>query len=395
MSSFKQASSEKLFAPDPGTHVAWGNEIQPEEAGMKSKGIKNVVEVFHSQVSDRLHFGSQLVVLRYGKVIVDCVAGLANVREKIQVTHDTPFNCFSIGKSFVAMCIHQLAEEGKVCLDLPVAEYWPEFGCKGKEKATLRHVLLHQAGIPSRGLFTHIPLWTCWKSVTNSLAHCPAEFSPGSKTSYHLINYGFILGEIVRRVSGKSIEAYLKEEFLTPLKLHNTSLGLPKKNLNDASHIYSGDLSQTHIAFLFNRGFIRSAVIPAATLYSTARDLAIFFQMLLNQGAYANKRYLKPETIRNAIALGFEGIDENIGAKMHWAMGFHLGGLIRPNCPAGTGMGSKSTLSTFGHFGMNSSMVWADSKYQLVVSFTTNTLLSRQKSTLEFQAISDAVWNTI
>jgi CubicO group peptidase (beta-lactamase class C family) len=135
--------------------------------------------------------------------------------------------------------------------------------------------------------------------------------------------------------------------------------------------------------------------MPAATLNSTARDVATFFQMLLNEGKYGKNQYLKKETISNAITLGYHGYDETIGADMNWALGFHLGGLRRTNDPPGSGMGYKSSLNTFGHFGQNSSMVWADTKHKLVVCFTTNRLLSGEENTLRFQEISDAVWDAI
>ncbi|MCA9397542.1 beta-lactamase family protein, partial [candidate division WWE3 bacterium] len=261
------------------TEITFGQEVDPSKVGMSTQGVKAIVDVFYSQVSEGLHFGAQLVVLKNGKVVVDRVAGLANVRTKLQVSHDTLFHGFSITKPFTAMCIHKLVEQGKLELDTPIAKYWPEFGSKGKEAATIRHVFLHQAGVPSRGLYTQIPLWLNWKYVTRNVANLEAEYPPGSKTSYHIVNYGFILGEIVRRVSGKPIQVYLKEEFLDPLNLRDTYLGLPRRKLKEASRIYSGDSAQSPMVFLFNLPCIRGAVLPAATLNSTARDIAIFFQM--------------------------------------------------------------------------------------------------------------------
>jgi CubicO group peptidase (beta-lactamase class C family) len=147
---------------------------------------------------------------------------------------------------------------------------------------------------------------------------------------------------------------------------------------------------------LFNLPLIRSAVIPAATLNSTARDLAVFFQMLLDHGTYAGKRFLKPETVARAVCLGYEGYDEVIMADMRWAFGFALGGCVKPtDPPLPMEFGNKSALTTFGHIGQNSSMVWADSEKGLVVCFTTNRLLSSAKTAERFQAISDAVWVAI
>ncbi len=376
--------------------IEWGGEITPSTVGMNDLGVKKILDVYHSQLSDGLHYGSQLVVLRNGYIVLDRADGVANVHRKLKVTPNTPFHCFSITKPFTAICVHKLIEEGRIKLDTPIAEYWPEFGTRGKETATIRHALLHQAGIPRRGLYGQIPLWVKWEWVTHSVANLQAEFPPGSKTAYHLVNFGFILGEVVGRVTGKPIKSYLQDNFLQPLNLRNTYLGLPSKKQKNASYIYSGDKTQSSAAFLFNLPIIRSAVIPAATLNSTARDLAVFFQMLLNHGTYAGKGYLKPDTVTRAVSLGYEGYDEVILADMRWGFGFGLGGAVKPtDPPIPISFGNKSSLTTFGHIGQNSSMVWADSEKELVVSFTTNRLLSDEKTTKRFQAISDAVWDAI
>jgi CubicO group peptidase (beta-lactamase class C family) len=376
--------------------IIWGEESVPARIGMKEAGVKKILDVYTTQLSDGLHYGSQLVVLRNGEVVLDRAEGLANVHRKLKVTADTPFHCFSITKPFTAVCIHKLIEEGRIELDAPVAKYWPEFGTKGKETATIRHALLHQAGIPSRGLYTQIPLWVKWDRVTHNVANLQAEFPPGTRAAYHMVNFGFILGEVVRRVTGKPVESYLQENFLQPLNMKNTCLGLPREKQKNAAYIYSGDKTQTNAAFLFNLPMIRSAVVPAATLNSTARDLAVFFQMLVNHGTYAGREYLKPETIAKAISVGYEGYDDIIMVDMRWGLGFDLGEVLKPSQPhSPVYFGNKSSLTTFGHIGQNSSMVWADSEKELVVCFTTNRLLADIKTKERFEAISDAVWDAI
>ena len=375
--------------------IEWGQETSPALVRMKDQAVKEIIAIHASQLSEGLHPGSQLVVLRNGCVVVDRASGIANVRRKWMVTPDTPFNCFSISKPFTAICIHKLIEEGRIDLDAPIAEYWPEFGVKGKQTATIRHALLHQAGIPRRGLNSQVFLWPNWSWVTHNVANLPAEFPPGSQSRYHFVNFGFILGEVLRRVTGQSISTYLQENFLQGLHLKHTSLGLPVKKQKEAAHIYSGDKEQDLPAFLFNIPFIRSAVVPAATLNSTARDLAVFFQMLLNQGTYAGRQYLKPATVARAVCLGCEGLDQGFRENVRWGLGFDLGGLIHPDDPPRSGMGTQSSLTTFGHIGQNCCIVWADSKEQVVVSFTTNRLLSGAKSKEMFNAVSNAVWDAV
>jgi len=372
-----------------------GREVEPAEVGMNAAGVGKIAQVFAGQIADGLQHGAQLVLLRHGRVVLDRAAGVANIKSGLPVGADTPFHLFSISKPFTGMCMHKLIEQGRVALDAPVCEYWPEFGQSGKESATIRHVFLHQAGIPSRGLRAQIPLWVNWGLVTNNVAHLQAEFAPGSKTSYHAVNYGFILGEVIRRVSGKPVRQFMQEEFFGPLGLKHSHLGLPWKLTGSAARIYCGDPEQDTIVKVFNLPFIRGALMPAATLNSTARDIAVFFQMLLNQGEYAGRRYVQADTVARAVSLGYEGFDEYINAEMRWAYGFHLGGSRRPGEPIGGGMGHGSSLSTFGHAGQNSSFVWADSERQLVLAFTTNRLLAGDRNTERFAAISNAVWDAL
>ncbi len=375
--------------------IQFGEEVDPDQAGMSRKGITRIVETFEQMQQRGLHPGGQIVVLYCGQVVVDRWFGTADLRRGDPVQADTPFLAFSIAKPFTAACVHRLVEEGRLSLDAPIARYWPEFGCNGKENATVRHALLHQAGVPLRGLLTQIFAWKDWERVTRGIAALPAEFEPGSETAYHLVNFGFILGEVVRRVSGQNIDGYLRQNFLEPLGLKDTSLGLPDAWRDRAAGVYCGHRQQAGAVFLFNRPAIRRAVIPAATLHSTARDLAVFFQMLANGGEYAGQRYLKAETVSHATALSYEGWDRTIGRPMRWAMGFHLGGFKTGYPPEPSTMGQRSTLRTFGHAGQGSSLVWADPDARLVMAFTCNRLLGTEQARLRQQAISDAVWSAI
>jgi CubicO group peptidase (beta-lactamase class C family) len=375
--------------------IDFNSRAAPEAVGMSAAGVQRIAEVFDGQIRQGLHPGAQLVVLRHGQVVIDQAAGLADVRRRRPVTAETPFITFSVTKAFTAVCVHRLIEEGKIEWDAPVARYWPEFGRNGKDQATIRHVFLHQAGIPSRGLVTQVLRCQDWERVTAGIASLDAEFRPGDKTAYHAVSYGYILGEVVRRMTGMRIEDYLRETLLTPLRLERTWLGLPAKELGRAARLYPGCMDQRIVVLAFNLAFIRQAAMPAATLHSTARDLAVFYQMLLNGGEYAGQRYLLPETVAAATALGWQGLDETMGRPVRWAHGFHLGGLQRLDPGQEDGMGKGSTEQTFGHFGQRTCMVWADWAARLVVAFTSNRMLSRETNLARWQAISNAVWEAV
>ncbi|MCI0714358.1 MAG: beta-lactamase family protein [Chloroflexi bacterium] len=304
-----------------------------------------VREVFQQQYRDKQFWGGQLVVRYQGETVVDEVIGVADRRTQRPVTGETPFLCFSIAKPFTGICIHKLIEAGRLELDAPVADYWPEFGCKGKEKATIRHVFLHQAGIPSRGNYRLMPFWGKWVYLTSTLANLDAQFEPGTRTAYHSLNYGFIFGEVVRRVTGQPFEVYLREQFLDPLKLENTYMGLPPHRGEDAAYAYCKPIRQKRVAWTFRIPAMRRAVVPAAGLNSTARDIARFFQMLVNGGSLDGRQYLKAETVAQTTSLG------NDDPRNRWGYGFVIGGLNKPDFPVGNGMGAASSVTSFGHFG--------------------------------------------
>jgi CubicO group peptidase (beta-lactamase class C family) len=375
--------------------LSYRGEVDPESVGMSSTGVAAIAQEFESQYEQGLHPGAQLVILRRGQVVLDRYIGYAHQNHRNPILPSTPFLVFSISKPFTAICVHQLVEKGQIDLDAPIAQYWPAFGCRGKETATVRHALLHQAGIPVRGLNSQVVLWPFWGAVTRNIAHLTAEFPPGSRSEYHLVNFGFILGEVVRRVSGLSVDKYLLQNFLQPMELDNTRLGLAPELRQRAAGISWGHIEQRKAAFVFNIPFFRQAVIPAATLHSTARDLAAFFQMLLNGGKYARQKYLAPETVQTATSLGFEGYDNTIKCNIRWGMGFALGGGWLSGDRSLSSMGKGSSEHTFGHAGQGTCIVWADPDEEIVLAFTCNRLYDSQGAGARQIGLANALWDSL
>jgi CubicO group peptidase (beta-lactamase class C family) len=363
----------------------FSREVTPVEAGMDPRAIARLASLFEAWITasgDKRSAG-QLVVLYRGQVAFDRV---------INADPDTPFLTFSVSKAFTGVCIHRLLEEGRLEWDAPVARYWPEFGCKGKETATIRHVFLHQEGIPGPHLFLQMLMWLDWDLVTRDVARTAAVYSPGSRSEYHWVNYGFIFGKVIENVTGMTFSEYLRQTVLNPLGLTNTWLPIPPEVQRRSPRLFT-DATSTFILgarIIFSIPRIQRAIIPAATLHSTARDLAVFYQMLLNGGTYAGRRILNPETIAAATR---QGAMEANGTR--WAHGFHLG----PNStdPELNGMGWGSTPGTFGHFGLGSCMAWADPDAGLAVAFTCNQLLEEANgdNSRRLASLSDAIWDSL
>ena len=304
--------------------ITFGKEVNPGDAKMTRAGVDRIVTLFEKQFADQLHPGAQLVVLRHGKVIIDRSVGVIQEGGHQSVVPETPFLTFSCTKPLTSFCIHQLVESGKLEFEAPIAEYWPEFGQGGKETATIRHVLLHQAGVPTKWTYSQIPYWWHWERVTRFVAKLSTEFEPGTRTAYHPINYGFILGEVMRRVDGRTVEQFMREELFEPLGMQNAFLGLPRSESSRAAEVYWGTPDQRNVVLLFRQA--RYAVMPAASLNCSARDLAIFYQMLVNDGEYAGRRYLSKEMLDVMTTPYFAGVDETLGSFVRWGHGIGVGG---------------------------------------------------------------------
>lgn len=375
--------------------LSFDGEVQSTSVGMSESGVRHIVDIFDRQLAAGLHPGAQLVVLRHGQVVVDRAAGLANIARRTPVTPDTPFMTYSVSKMLVGMCVHRLIDEGQVEWDAPIAGYWPEWGCNGKEKATIRHVFLHQAGLSLRGFVGEfLRIWN-WDLLLKYVAGLKAEFEPGTRCSYHLVNYGFILGGVINHVAGLRPDVYLRQIYLDPLGMRNSYLSLPRQELHRVARIYCGNPRDRLFVYPLAIPFMRRALIPAASFNSTARDLAVFYQMLLNGGRYAGRLFVRPDTISAATALGYEGFDNLLNSNVRWAHGFHLGGNLNKEVDTPNGMGLKSTIRTFGHFGQDSCMAWADPDADTAVTFTCNRLIDEKLADLRWQELSDAVWNSL
>jgi CubicO group peptidase (beta-lactamase class C family) len=348
--------------------------------------------LLEAQIQRGLHPAAQMVVAKGGEVLYDQALGFVHGSP---TTRQIPFFTFSCTKAFTAVCIHKLIEEGKIELDAPVVEYWPQFGVNGKASTTIRHVLTHHAGLPWGTGEKQVPLWPFWRLVTWDIARTPPEYPPGEKFAYHVVSYGFILGEVLRQVTGTPIHKYFEQQFAKPLGMTHSWLKLPLRKFRGTPQIQSGSEDQDNYLKLFNHPLVRTASVPAASLHSTARDMAVFYHMLVNGGAYRGRRYLNAETIKQATTLAFEGWDHFLDRQIRYALGFYLSGLTPPEGEPGPAMGEGSSLSSFGHFGNRSCMAWGDHEHGLVVIFLCNRLLSTRDTNARWTEISNQVWKMI
>jgi CubicO group peptidase (beta-lactamase class C family) len=356
---------------------------------------KRISVAFDHQLRKDIKLGAQLVILKDGNVIADLWGGVADIKKRTPVTHTTKFQAFSIIKSLIAACVFKLIDEGSISLEGKISDYWPEFGTHGKREITIRQVLLHQAGLPRRGLFAQILFLNDWERIIQNLARKRPEYPPGNITAYHSLNYGYILGEVISRVSGTPVKDILANKFTKPLGMDDTNMTLVPSEESNIARLTSGVIDQHAVAWFYNSKRLKQSVVPAGSLHTTSRDLAIFYQMVLNEGRYAGGNYLNSESIRLSTSLGFEGFDKSYGRLTRWGYGFNLGGEHGLNPAMPDGMGARSSLTTFGHYGQRTSLTWGDKRERIVFVFLCNRLLSHIGYKDRVREISDVVWDAL
>lgn len=324
--------------------------------------------------------GLQVAAYRDGALIVDAWAGVADAATGRAVDGDTLFTVFSSTKGVTSTVIHLLAARGLLDYDAPIAAYWPEFAANGKARVTVRHALTHAAGIPQRPSGADA---TDWEGTVREIAAMTPLWEPGTQHGYHAGTFGWILGEVARRVDGRPIARIVAEEIAAPLRVGDSLFfGIPDdaepcvatlendRTITDAPEAPPDSLlarampGSRGYAVAFNRPEIRRAVQPAGGGIMSARALARHYAALVGEGV-GGVRLLPPERVREATALQTEVKDIVLGVPVRRGLGYMLGG-------PGSAMGER--VSAFGHAGYGGSIGFADPEYRFAFALTKNRL---------------------
>jgi len=358
---------------------------------------KQVQSAIDELVESGAERGIQVAVYRRGEQVVDAVAGVADPSTGRPVKSDTPFYNFSICKGAASTVAHVLAERGMFGYDTPVVELWPEFGAHSKEKVTVRHVLSHTAGVPGIPLTTTMEDLCDWDKMCAAIADSELWWQPGTKIGYHAYTFGYLVGEIVRRATGKPISQVLLDEVSSPLGVGNELyFGMPRSaqhrlaTLEDAPAdpaamaamaampqdlpmFKAGPMTLMPTAELGNRADILAADIPAGGKTS-ARAMARMYAALL--GDVDGIRLISSERLREVTAVAMAGQDQVFGMPTTWGLGYAIGGL-------GSGHGSDSVFGVGGSGGSFacgdtvSGIAFAVTKNRLTADFSAATQLSQ------------------
>ena len=330
--------------------------------------------------------GAAVAVYHRGELVVDAWTGARNAAGAPWQS-DTMAMSFSTTKGVVATTLHRLADRGLVRYDEPVATYWPEFAAGGKEHVTVRHLLTHSAGLHHlRGVISDAYEMLDWDLVCTRLAAETSRYEPGSRYGYHGITYGFLVGEVIRRVTGLSVHDAVDAEVVQPLGLDGMVIGAPPHERDRIAELIVrfGDAERAErfarraerIAWLrptvetfmvpgsdrlFASRDVLDSEIPAINGCFTARSLARMYAALAGGGVLDGIRYLSTETLRQATQVQSTQRDIVVGFPMRWRLGYHVAATTRGVIPNG-----------FGHFGFGGSGAWADPDNDLAVAFVCN-----------------------
>ncbi len=347
--------------------------------------------------------GAAVCVYHRGECVVDLWGGYKD-DQGTPWAQDTMAPSFSTTKGVAATLLHICADRGLIDYDARVSKYWPEFGQAGKKAITVRQVLTHQSGLYHiRQMIDHVERMRDWKYMIRAIEQAAPVHTPGTRTGYHGLTFGFLVGEIIQRVTGRKFSDLVQKEIARPLKLDGMYIGTPLREIPRAAKLIfpaaTKRLAQTSLGskleigasklsrllqrlgvdsdlvsifdalaprgvsdFDFGSPETLRVAIPAANGLFTARSLAKLYALLANGGELNGVRLLSQETVIEATTLQKPtGKLSVIPFDMRWRLGYH-GVFTTRGFPR----------QAFGHFGFGGSGAWADPQRHLSVALIVN-----------------------
>jgi CubicO group peptidase (beta-lactamase class C family) len=363
------------------TDVDETSEVPATAGDLPPEAVREIWKAVEDLYRSGAYPGVSFCLRRRGQVLLNRSLGhtrgngpLESVRaEKQLLTTDTPICLFSASKAVTAVLTHTLAEDGAIDLDMPVARYLPEFGANGKSGTTLAQVLAHRGGFPTLDLPVgdlDPELLLDWDRVIKMICDAPPTRGRANRMSYHAVTGGFILAEVIQRVTGAPVQNYLDERLRKPLGMKYFRYGLEPQHRDKVAVNYAAGTPvrfpiskiveralmapMDRVIEVSNSEVFMQAVIPAGNIYSTAEELSRFYQLLLDGGVYAGKQVLKPETVLRAVrpASGIS-FDRTLNIPMMYSEGLMLGA-------SPVGIFGPMTAGAYGHLGFMNILGWAD-----------------------------------
>ena len=367
-----------------------------------------VREQFELNFSQRGETGAALCLTVGGTIVADLRGGWTDAAHRLPWSADTLVNVFSVGKGMLAACLARLVGQGLLAPDAPVARYWPQFGAAGKDEITVRQLLSHQAGLPAVRAALPAGSGLDWQLMTSALAAEEPWWPPGSGHGYHVNTFGYLGGELIRRITGLTPGEYLQRELAGPLGA-DVHIGLPPAEHyrvadfawpiaqpdaaggpgeltgNVPGERAPGDRMPIHqmaLTAYFNppdfsgAGIVntpawRSAQMPSANMHATAAGIARIYAALAAGGALDGVRIVARGALAAAVEEQVYGRDLVLERPSRFGLGFQL---THPERPFGRGE------RCFGHFGAGGAVGFCDPDVELAFGYVTNQMGPRWRN---------------
>ncbi|MDE0802835.1 MAG: serine hydrolase [Acidimicrobiales bacterium] len=368
--------------------------------GMVADGFEGVRDAFEANFADHGDVGAGVSVFVEGECVVDLTGGVIDPVSGTAYGPDALQLVFSSTKGVAAICAHLIAQRGQLAFDSKVADVWPEFAANGKADATIADVLSHRVGVPVIDERLSLEQVLAIDPVVDALAAQPPVWEPGSAHGYHALTYGWLVGEIVKRVDGRPIGQFVAEELAGPLDL-DLWIGLPDDQhervvpliamnpgessvdladpdiaplLEDLAAAFLDPNSVTNRALHLNGAFslgggegmawnrpeVWRSQIPAANGITNARSLAKLYASCVSE--VGGVRILDDETVKRAAEERSEGRDQTLVVPTRFGLGFFIPSSFSPL------MGPAS----FGHAGAGGSLGLADADRKVGFAYVMN-----------------------
>lgn len=368
--------------------------VQDRYAGVRA--------VFENNLATGADLGASFCATLNGETVVDLWGGHADAARTKPWTRDTIVNVYSTTKTMTALTALVLADRGALDFDAPVAKYWPAFAANGKADVKVSHLMSHSAGLSGwKTPITKEDLYD-WEKVTGLLAAQAPYWAPGTAPGYHALTQGYLVGEVVRRITGKSLGTVFREEIAGPLGA-DFHIGLPASEDARVAELIpppagtgAGDGAQSELManMSTNPGIDvretatrawRGAEIPAAGGTGNARAVAEIHVLLANGGEAKGKRILSEAGCRRALDLQVEGDDLILGMPVRYGLGFGLAGGIVP-------LPSPNSMYWGGYGG---SLVVIDMDARTTVSYVMNRMQGTTVGDVRGYGLCAATWQAL
>ncbi len=388
--------------------------MAPTIEGECESRFERVKQAFIDNFERRGEVGAAVAVTVSGRPVVDLWAGHANAARTRPWQRDTIVNVWSTTKGLCALCAHRLADQGKLDFEAPVAKYWPEFAAAGKSSMPVKYLLNHKAGLAAIRAPLKLDDLFNWAKATSELARQEPWWQPGTKHGYHAITFGWLVGEVVRRISGKSLGTYFRDEIAGPLGADAyigigpefdarvaDILGAPPPKpgepnpfmemMKDPESVSAKAINNPPNAIApetVNSRPWRGAEIPGANGHSTARALARIYGALACGGELDGVKVISAASLPRCYTEQSKGMDEVLKFPTRFSLGYMLS---QPGAQLGPNQRS------FGHPGAGGSLGFADLDAKVGFGYVMNQMGEAAASLIDPRctALIDALYASL